>query len=86
MFSPKNLAKIMAFFAQTTAIFCKNLITTLVFEKTPICFAENWKKLPKILIITSTPVPEQSFVLRTGLNNIVITRGKFFFTRQKICS
>jgi hypothetical protein len=33
IFSPKNLAKILAFFAQTTASFCKNLIITLVFEK-----------------------------------------------------
>jgi hypothetical protein len=35
IFSPKNLAKILAFFAQTTASFCKNVIITLVFEKTP---------------------------------------------------
>jgi hypothetical protein len=33
IFSPKNLAKILAFFAQTTLIFCKNLIITLVFEQ-----------------------------------------------------
>jgi hypothetical protein len=36
IFSPKNLAKILAVFAQTGAIFCKNLIITLGFEKTPI--------------------------------------------------
>jgi hypothetical protein len=33
IFSPKNLAKILAFFAQTPATLCKNLIITLVFEK-----------------------------------------------------
>jgi hypothetical protein len=31
IFSPKNLAKILAFFAQTAATFCKNLIVTFVF-------------------------------------------------------
>jgi hypothetical protein len=36
IFSPKNLAKKLAFFAQTTAIFCKNLSITLVFEKNAI--------------------------------------------------
>jgi hypothetical protein len=34
IFSSKNWAKILAFFAQTAAAtFCKNLIITLVFEK-----------------------------------------------------
>jgi hypothetical protein len=33
IFSPKNLAKISSFFAQTAATFCKNLIATLVFVK-----------------------------------------------------
>jgi hypothetical protein len=41
IFSPKNLAKILAFFAQTTASSCKNLIITLAFEK-------NANFLPKI--------------------------------------
>jgi hypothetical protein len=31
IFSPKTLAKISSFFAQTTASFCKKLIITLVF-------------------------------------------------------
>jgi hypothetical protein len=31
--SPKNLAKILAFFAQTTASFCKNVVITLALEK-----------------------------------------------------
>jgi hypothetical protein len=42
IFSPKNLAKILAFFAQTTAsFFAKIVIITLVFEK-------NANFLPKI--------------------------------------
>jgi homogentisate 1,2-dioxygenase len=41
IFSPKILAKKMAFFVQTPASFCKNLITTLVFEKNGNFFAEN---------------------------------------------
>jgi hypothetical protein len=44
IFSPKNLPKILAFFAQTAATFCKNLITTLFFEKNVNSFAENWQK------------------------------------------
>jgi hypothetical protein len=56
IFSPKNLAKILAFFAQTTASFCKKIgIITLVFEKNANFFAENWQKSQKIVIITSTP-------------------------------
>jgi hypothetical protein len=53
--SPKNSAKILAFFAQTTASFRKKLIITLAFEKNANFFAENWQKSPKIMIITSTP-------------------------------
>jgi hypothetical protein len=55
IFSPKNLAKILALFAQTTASVCKNVIITLFFEKNANCFAENWQKSQKIAIITSTP-------------------------------
>jgi hypothetical protein len=55
IFSPKNLAKILAFFAQNTASFCKNFIITLVFEKNANIFAGNWQKSQKIVIITSTP-------------------------------
>jgi hypothetical protein len=43
IFSPKKLAKILTFFAQTTAFF-KNLIITLVFEKN----ANFCRKLAKI--------------------------------------
>jgi hypothetical protein len=31
------------------------VIVTLVFEKNANCFAENWQKSQKIVIITSTP-------------------------------
>jgi hypothetical protein len=51
IFLPKNLAKILAFFAQTADNFCKNLI---VFEKNANFFAENWQKSQKIVIITLT--------------------------------
>jgi hypothetical protein len=55
LFSPKNLAKILAFFAKTTASFWKKLIITLVFEEHAIFSAENLQKMQKIVIITSTP-------------------------------
>jgi hypothetical protein len=57
IFLPKNLAKILAFFAQTTASFRMNFIIALVFEKNAIFFAENCQKSPKIVIVTSTPRP-----------------------------
>jgi hypothetical protein len=41
IFSPKILEKILAFFAQTTAIFGEKLIITLDFEKNSIFFAEK---------------------------------------------
>jgi hypothetical protein len=45
----------MAFFAQTTASFRKDLIISLVFEKYANFFDENWRKSQKIVIITSIP-------------------------------
>jgi hypothetical protein len=45
IFSPKNLAKILAFFAQTTASFYKKLIIKSVFEKNANFFR---RKLAKI--------------------------------------
>jgi hypothetical protein len=45
----------LAFLTQNKAELCKNLIITLVFEKNANLFAENWQKLQKIVIITSTP-------------------------------
>jgi hypothetical protein len=55
IFLSKNSAKIFAFFAQNKAKLCKNWIITLIFEKNTIFFAENCRKLQKIVIITSTP-------------------------------
>jgi hypothetical protein len=55
IFSPKILAKKLAFFAQSKAKLCKNWIITLVFEKNANFFAENWQKSQKSVIITSTP-------------------------------
>jgi hypothetical protein len=54
LFSPKNLAKISAVFAQTTAILCKNLIIHWFVRKTPI-LAENCQKSQKIVITTLAP-------------------------------
>jgi hypothetical protein len=54
IFSPKQLEKILAFFAQATT-FCKNFIITLIFEKNANFFAENWRKSQNIVIISSTP-------------------------------
>jgi hypothetical protein len=51
IFSPKNLAKILAFLQ----VFAKIVIITLVFKKNAIFFAEDWQKSQKIVIITSTP-------------------------------
>jgi hypothetical protein len=44
----------MAFFTQSKAKLCKNLIIALVFEKFANFFAENWQKSQKIVIITWT--------------------------------
>jgi hypothetical protein len=45
IFSPKNLAKKLAFCAKTTASFCKDAIITMVFDKkTQFCL----RKLAKI--------------------------------------
>jgi hypothetical protein len=59
-FSPKNLAKTMAFFAQTTASFCKNCYHNIGFWEKRQFFAENWQKSRKIVIITSTPGADPS--------------------------
>jgi hypothetical protein len=40
---------------QNKAKLCIILIITLVLEKNGNFFAENWQKLQKIVIITSTP-------------------------------
>jgi hypothetical protein len=54
-FPPKNLAKILAFFATTFVRFYRTFIVTLVFEKNAIFIAKNWRKSQTIVIITSTP-------------------------------
>jgi hypothetical protein len=45
IFSPKNLAKQLFFFAQTTASFSKKIIITLVFEKNANCFRRKFAKI-----------------------------------------
>jgi hypothetical protein len=55
IFSPKNLAKKLAFLTKNKAKFSKKLIITLVFKKNAKFFAENWEKSQKIVIITLTP-------------------------------
>jgi hypothetical protein len=65
IFLPKNLAKIFAFFAQTTVSFCKNCYHNIGFWEKRQFFAENWKKSPKIVIITSTP------------GSVIISKNKF---------
>jgi hypothetical protein len=44
IFSPKKLAKLLAYFAQTAATFCKNWL----LRKTAIFSAENWQKSQKM--------------------------------------
>jgi hypothetical protein len=55
IFLPKKIAKKLAFLTQNKAKLCKILIIALVFEKIANFFAENCRKSPKIVIITSTP-------------------------------
>jgi hypothetical protein len=43
--SPKNLAKILALFAQTAASFCKNGIIRLLFEKDANFFCQKLAKI-----------------------------------------
>jgi hypothetical protein len=52
---PKNRRKNWRFLTEYKAKLCKNLIMALVFEKNVYYFAENWRKSPKIVIITSKP-------------------------------
>jgi hypothetical protein len=42
---PKNVPKKLAFFAQSTASFCKNFITKFVFEKKCQFFRRKWAKI-----------------------------------------
>jgi hypothetical protein len=43
IFSPKNLAKILTFFGQTTASFYQKTIMTYVLEKKRRFSAKNWQ-------------------------------------------
>jgi hypothetical protein len=54
MFAEKFCKK-LAFLTKNKVKLCKNLIIPLVFEKNAIFLAENSRKSPKIVIITSTP-------------------------------
>jgi hypothetical protein len=54
IFSPKNLANILTFFAQTTASFWKKDHNIGFWEKRHF-FRRKSQKSPKIMIITSTP-------------------------------
>jgi hypothetical protein len=56
----------LAFFAQTTASFFKNMIITLVYDKNADFFAENWQKSQKIVIVTLTPATNGDAVMREG--------------------
>jgi hypothetical protein len=54
-FRQKNRRK-MAYLTQNkTKLNYEKMITTLVFEKNAIFFAENWRKSRKIMIKTSVP-------------------------------
>jgi hypothetical protein len=48
IFSPKKIAKKLAFLTQNKAKLCKILIITLVFEKNANFFAENWQNRRKL--------------------------------------
>jgi hypothetical protein len=51
IFSPKKIAKKLAFLTQNKAKICKILIITLGFEKNANFFIENWQKSQKIVTI-----------------------------------
>jgi hypothetical protein len=55
-----NFGEKMAFLLKTRLSYANIMIMTLVFEKNANFFAENWQKLQKLVIITSTPGSELS--------------------------
>jgi hypothetical protein len=65
IFSPKNFAKKLSFFAQNKAKLFKILIITLGFEKNANFFAENWQKSQKSVIITLTPGRPDEFLKKS---------------------
>jgi hypothetical protein len=49
MFSPKNLAKILAFLLKLQLVFAKKIDQNIVFfEKNANCFEENWQNRRKL--------------------------------------
>jgi hypothetical protein len=54
----------------------QNFDHNIGFEKNVIFFAENWQKLQKIVIITSTPVRQDWAILRL-LGYILFSLGSF---------
>jgi hypothetical protein len=85
IFSPKKLAKILAFFAQTAVSFCKIVIKTLVFEKSANFFTENWQKMQKIVIITSTSdANPATFLFTTTTQALYVVGLSVFRSEQNI--
>jgi hypothetical protein len=56
IFSPKTLAKLLAFLLKLLLVFFKKYDRNIGFWKKRFYFAENWQKSHKLVIITSTPV------------------------------
>jgi hypothetical protein len=82
-FRRKFQQKKLAFLTQNKAKLCKNLIITLVFEKNVNFFAENSQKSQKIVIITSTPVPNPTtLIYNTSIVKIYDIRQ---FCPQRFC-
>jgi hypothetical protein len=52
IFSPEKTAKKFAILTQNTAILCLKSYHYIGFEIIANCSAENWAKLPKVVIIT----------------------------------
>jgi hypothetical protein len=56
----KKIAKNLAIFAQITAIYVDGkMLITLVVKKNANFFADNWQKMPKIVITTFSPLLQQ---------------------------
>jgi hypothetical protein len=55
IFSPKNVVKKWRFYSNYSyLVYCK-IDYNIGFERNANCFAENWQKSQKIVIITWTP-------------------------------
>jgi hypothetical protein len=54
IFLPKNLVKILVFFAQTTASFCKNCDHNIVFLENTNFFRRKLAKIAEKCDVTST--------------------------------